>query len=140
MSTIPPIDADGAPAASGTDTIARNEGHDYRQLEAEVRALENRNREADQRHNLRFWSVIVVSALILALMTILCHVLYNFQDVLNSGATLPIILALYVAPITACTVMAASLLIAAFRGYSDNDAKSAKSAMTDATRALGTLT
>lgn len=139
MVTIPPIDTKAASAASDSETIARNEGHDFRELEAEVKRKENINREADQRYSLRFWSVIVTSSLILIFVTVLIYLLLNIKVVLGRETPFPVIIALYLAPLTASTVLGVSLLAAAFRGYKEGDASEAASAANSGTRTVSSF-
>lgn len=139
MATIPPTDAQSSPAAAPTETVALNEGHEFRLLEAETRRVENLNREADQRYDLRFWAVIVASALVLIFIALLIHALCNLDTVLDKEPSWAVIFALYVAPLTASTFLAISLIVAAFRGFKDEDASDIASATNQSLRTSGSV-
>ena len=110
---VPPVDAQPVGTGGRSD-------HEYRLLEADAKARENLNREADQRYWLRWVAVGLVVLIILGMGCLLAHVSHWFPT--NSNA-MPAVIALHIAPIVSMTTLAIALLVAAFRGFKEGDEK-----------------
>lgn len=131
-SVVPPVDEQQVATAETSD---RND-FEYRLLEADARARENLNREADQRYWLR-WGVVALAILvILGMGGMLIHVAHWLPaDPKSVGA----LIALHVAPIVSMTTLAIALLVAAFRGFKDGDEKSGVDVANASVKSTGLL-
>lgn len=121
MADVPPVDQ-----VSGADKLARiYEEVELRQIDADAKARENLNREADQRFHLRYWAVVVASLLMLLFVIIAIHILNSVPYLLDKKATPLLVVGLYVPPIAAVVTLSVSLLLAAFRGTKEMDGETA---------------
>lgn len=109
----------------------RYEALQFRGLEAEAKAKEHLNREADQRYLLRWLSVIVCLAIIIGMGVMLGHVVHKLMTFKTFGAASTYIIAVYVAPIVSMSGLAIALLVAAFRGFKDGDGDASTKAITE---------
>ena len=85
-----------------------------RLVDAEITAMENLNREADQRYWLRWLAVAVV----ISLMAVMGVIIFGSNQLLAPDRfAMPVInvIALFIVPIVSITSLAIALLIAAFR-------------------------
>jgi hypothetical protein len=130
--TVPPVDV-SPNASEGPD--GRSD-HEYRLLEADAKARENLNREADQRYWLRWVAVVLVVLIIHGMGCLLAHVAHWLPKEPN---TMGAVIALHIAPIVSMTTLAIALLVAAFRGFKDGDEKAGAAMASDGARATGFL-
>ena len=130
--TVPLIDG-GAPRK-----VELNERGDYefRLLEADAKARENLNREADQRYWLR-WAAVVLVVLIIGGMALLLNHVSHWLP--NNSVMINALIALHVAPIVSMTTLAIALLVAAFRGFKEGDEKAGTFLASDGARSVGLI-
>jgi hypothetical protein len=126
---VPPVDEKPVdPESNGRSD------YEYRLLQADAKARENLNREADQRYWLR-WGVVVLAVLVIVGMgCLLVHVAHWLP---KDSTALGAVIALHVAPIVSMTTLAIALLIAAFRGFKDGDEKSSIDTANSSMKATG---
>ncbi len=130
--TVPPVDV----TPNGSDgTIGRSD-HEYRLLEADAKARENLNREADQRYWLRWVAVGLVVLIIIGMGCLLAHVAHWLPNEANAMGA---VIALHIAPIVSMTTLSISLLVAAFRGFKDGDEKAGAAIASEGARATSYL-
>jgi hypothetical protein len=127
---VPPVDAQ---ATSPEEPDGRSD-YEFRLLEADAKARENLNREADQRYWLRWVAVTLVVLIILGMAIFLAHVAHWLPNEPNSTS---VVVALHLAPIISMTTLAIALLVAAFRGFKDGDEKSSAAITSDGARVAG---
>jgi hypothetical protein len=116
---VPPVDGEIAVSSEPSDRSQ----YEFRLLQADAKARENLNREADQRYWLR-WVVVGLAV---------SHWLPKDPNAIGA------VIALHVAPIASMTTLAIALLIAAFRGFKDGDEKSSVDAANTSIKATGLL-
>jgi hypothetical protein len=129
---VPRVDAQPI----GPDEPNGRSDYEFRLLEADAKARENLNREADQRYRLRQIAVAVVILIILGMGGLLAHVAHWLP---NEPKSVGAAIALHIAPIASMTTLAIALLVAAFRGFKDGDEKAGASIATEGARATGFL-
>lgn len=119
---------DGPPIPEEPD---RYEALQFRGLEAEAKAKEHVNREADQRYWLRWLAVIASLAIISGMGWVLSHVVHKLMTLKTFGAAPAYIIAVYVAPIVSMSGLSVALLVAAFRGFKDGDGDTGANAIAE---------
>lgn len=129
---VPPVDA----LPIKPDEPNGRSDYEYRLLEADAKARENLNREADQRYWLRWVAVGLVVLIILGMACLLAHVAHWLP---NEPKAASAVIALHLAPIVSMTTLAIALLVAAFRGFKDGDEKSSAAIASDGARAVGLM-
>lgn len=122
MPDVPLVDASVAGLAQTVEKVKRDEGLDYRQLEAEVRSLENSNREDEQRQGFRLYTVVLATFIILIFLIVYIHVIWNVSELAESKAHPEMVIALLISPVAAITTLTVSLLIGAFKNRGERDA------------------
>lgn len=133
--SVPNIDQDGAaPMAS-----ARVEDIELRLLDANAKSKENVNKEADQRYRLRWLAVVVSILLICGMGLILWHASHKVLGLSYVHSQGVYIIAAFVAPIVSMTTLSLALLVAAFRGFKDSDAKDGGGVAMSAAKTGGVL-
>jgi hypothetical protein len=132
LPAVPPLNPD---PPVPTDANGRSE-YEFRLLEADAKARENLNREADQRYWLRWFVVVLAFLVILGMGGLLLHVSHWLPKDSNAIGS---VIALHVAPIASMTTLAIALLVAAFRGFKDGDEKSSVETANASIRATGVL-
>lgn len=133
--SVPNIDQGGAaPRAS-----ARVEDIELRLLDANAKSKENVNKEADQRYWLRWLAVAVSILLICGMGFILWHASHKVLGLSYVQSQGVYIIAAFVAPIVSMTTLSLALLVAAFRGFKDSDAKDGGGVAMNAARTGGVL-
>ena len=120
--------------ATDEPATANHNAFEFRLLEAEAKARENLNREADQRYRLRWIAVFVVLGIIAMIALLLNHIAHWLPDDSKSTGA---VIALHLAPIISMTTLAIALLVAAFRGFKEGDDKFGTSNASDAVKASG---
>jgi hypothetical protein len=130
--TVPPVDLQPI----GPNEPSGRSDYEYRLLEADAKARENLNREADQRYWLRWVAVGLVVVIILGMGCLLAHVAHWLP---SEPHAMGAVIALHIAPIISMTTLSIALLVAAFRGFKDGDEKAGASIATDGARATGLL-
>lgn len=136
MASVPPVDETlkDAPAESAR----RFEAIELRLIDAEAKAKENRNRETDQRHVLRWAAVGCAGSLIVGMAVTLWHVAHwTVGNPANAPAS--VLVAIFVAPIISMTTLALALLVAAFRGYKDGDEATGATMASQGMKATGLI-
>jgi hypothetical protein len=128
---VPPVDAD---PQGGPEKTNLRDAIEFRLLEADAKARESVIREADQRYWLRWFAVVVVSAIIVAMGVLLNHVAHWLP---SSAQTVGAVIALHLAPIASMTALAIALLVAAFRGFKEGDEKAGATIAADALKTVG---
>jgi hypothetical protein len=131
--TVPPVDVE----PTGVDGPSGRDDHEFRLLEADAKARENLNREADQRYRLRWIAVGLVILIIAGMGGLLAHVAHWLPRETNAMGA---VIALHLAPIVSMTTLAIALLVAAFRGFKDGDEKAGAAIATEGARATGFMT
>lgn len=132
LPVVPPVDGQSAVSAETNDRSQ----YEFRLLQADAKARENLNREADQRYWLR-WGVVLLAVLVIFGMGgLLVHVAHWLPRASNA---MGVVIALHVAPIASMTTLAIALLVAAFRGFKDGDEKSSVDSASTSIRATGLL-
>ena len=107
---------------------------EFRLLEADAKARENLNREADQRFWLRWIAVFVVLSIIVMMALMLNHVAHWLP---SDTKSVGVVIALHLAPITSMSALAVALLVAAFRGFKDGDEKAGASVAAETLKMTG---
>jgi hypothetical protein len=132
LPVVPPVDGEPTVSPEASDRSQ----YEFRLLQADAKARENLNREADQRYWLR-WAVVGLAVLVIVGMGgLLIHVSHWLPKDPNAiGA----VIALHVAPIASMTTLAIALLVAAFRGFKDGDEKSSADVANTSIKASGLL-
>lgn len=130
---VPRVDED--PKGDESQADNRLNEIELRQLDAGAKAKENINREADQRHHFRTWTLVLSSLLIIFMGLVLWHVAHNVLSPRDFEIPSSFIVSMVVAPVISMTTTCIALLVAAFRGYKDSDNKNVASAVLEATRA-----
>lgn len=123
--TVPPVD-DGPNSATPPDKF---EALQFRTLEAEAKAKEGLNSEADQRYWLRWIAVFSCLVIIVTMCVLLSHVAHKLMTLGTFGTSTAYVVAAYVAPIVSITSLSIALLIAAFRGFKDGDGEAGAKAI-----------
>lgn len=118
--TVPRIDLDEPVEPRG---VGRSEAIELRLLEADAKAKDNLNREADQRYFLRWASVVICVLLVIFMAATLLHVSHQLLSPSYFETSAALVVAGFVAPIVSMTVLAVSLLVASFRGFKGGDGK-----------------
>jgi hypothetical protein len=131
--TVPQIE-DQSNLSEPPVTVDRYEEFQFRALEAEAKAKEHLNREADQRYFLRWLAVASCLAIIIGMGYLLSHVVHKLMTLNTFGAPSAYIVAVYVAPIVSMSTLSISLLIAAFRGFKDSDGETSAKAIGEGTK------
>lgn len=133
MPKVPEVDNQpthaGDPSPEG-----RLEAIELRVLDADAKAKEKGNREADQRYWLRWLAVGAAALIIVGMSCLLAHVSHRLMTLKAFGSSTSYVIALYVAPIFSMTTLSIALLIAAFRGFKETDGTNATSAASDGVR------
>jgi hypothetical protein len=140
---VPPVDAQPIKQ----DEPNGRSDHEFRFLEADAKARENLNREADQLYSIRERSagqrfllrqiaVTMVVLIIFGMGALLAHVAHWLPNGPNSMGA---VIALHIAPIVSMTTLAIALLVAAFRGFKDGDEKAGATIATEGAKATGFL-
>lgn len=134
VSAVPQVDisTNGASSRKFVDI-------ELRLLDADAKAKENLNREADQRYWLRWAAVAVAFAIILGMGYMLGHVGYYILSRHGIGAPAAFLVAVYVAPIVSMTTIALALLVAAFRAFKSGDEQASASALAQGAKATGLM-
>ncbi|MEQ1724904.1 MAG: hypothetical protein ABL882_03140 [Sphingopyxis sp.] len=127
---VPPVDAQ---PIGPVEPNGRSD-YEYRLLEADAKARENLNREADQRYWLRWVAVALVILIIFGMGGLLTHVAHWLP---SEPRAMGAVIALHLAPIISMSTLAIALLVAAFRGFKDGDEKSGAAIATEGARATG---
>lgn len=109
----------------------RYEALQFRGLEAEAKAKEDVNREADQRYMLRWIAVAATLSIIIGMGCVLGHVVHKLMTLKTFGAGTAYIIAVYVAPIVSMSGLSIALLVAAFRGFKDGDGDTGANAVAE---------
>lgn len=125
---VPPVDEIPDEPKQPVD---RFEELQFRGLEAEAKAKEHVNREADQRYSLRWLAVLACLAVIIGMGCLLWHVSHRLMTLQTFGAPAGYIIAVYVAPIVSMTSLSVALLVAAFRGFKDGDGDAGTKAISE---------
>lgn len=129
MVNLPKVpEIDEQPPAEEPD---RYEALQFRGLEAEAKAKEHINREADQRYWLRWLAVVACVSIIVGMGWMLSHVVHTLMTMKAFGAGSGYIIAVYVAPIVSMSGLSIALLVAAFRGFKDGDGDTGTKAITE---------
>ena len=137
MSSVPPVDAE--PQSTDANET-RFSAMEFRLLDADARAKENVNREADQRYWLRWLAVVIVLLLIITMVLLLGHVAHSLPYFKVMGAPPAFYVVAFVSPVVSMSALGLSLLVAAFRGYKDEDGQAGAgvaSAASEGAKALG---
>ncbi|MFG6620626.1 hypothetical protein ACGYK3_13975 [Sulfitobacter sp. 1A05707] len=133
--TVPAVEAEPSTDADSK----RFSDIELRLLDANAKAKENLNREADQRHNLRRLSVGVGVALMIGMGVMLWHVSHSIFTTSYFEKPSMYIVAALVAPILSMTTVSIALLVAAFRGFKDSDGKNSAAMTAEAARGAGII-
>jgi uncharacterized membrane protein len=128
--SVPPIDV--VPESQSPD---RFEELQFRSLEAEAKAKEHLNSEADQRYWLRWLAVATCVIIIFGMGLMLSHVVHKLMTLKTFGAPSAYIIAVYVAPVVSMTSLSIALLVAAFRGFKEGDGDAGAKAIGDGVKA-----
>ena len=110
---------------------------EQRILDTEIKSREKLNREADQRYLLRWGAVLVAIFLDFFMGWALYHSSHAILSPNYFEAPSSYIVAAYVAPIASMTAITIALLVAAFRGFKEEDEKNTASTMVHGARASG---
>ena len=121
------------------DVVQAQEGQVFRQYEAEQRYRDNINRDSDQRHGFRIYTVILSSLLVGIHLFILISFLINLREYVELKAPTALLLALIITPTVAATTLTAALLIAAFRERTETHETIFNSAVSEMFKAGGNL-
>lgn len=133
---VPPIDA---VPEKPDGSVEKYSAIELRLLDAEAKAKEKGNREADQRYWLRWFTIGVAFAIVLGMSGMVYHVSHKLVSLRSFGASNSYVIALYVAPIVSLTSLALALLVAAFRGYKEGDERTGMSAASQSAQATGMM-
>jgi len=128
---VPDVDVDDQNAPEEAPQPDQYEAIALRSLDADAKAKENVNREANQRYYLRWLAVIACVVIMIGMGTMLSHVVHKLMTLKTFGAPSAYIIALYVAPIASMTGLSVALLVAAFRGFKDGDGDTSASALSE---------
>lgn len=139
MADVPKIDAAEDAPPESRDVVQAQEGQMFRQYEAEQRYRDNINRDSDQRHGFRIYTVILSSLLVGVHLFILINLLINLREYVELEAPTALLLALIITPTAAATTLTAALLIAAFRERNDPHENIFSSAVSEMVKAGGNL-
>lgn len=139
MADVPQIDAGEDTAPESMDVVQAQEGQVFRQYEAEQRYRDNINRDSDQRHGFRIYTVILSSLLVGIHLFILISFLINLREYVELKAPTALLLALIITPTVAATTLTAALLIAAFRERTETHETIFNSAVSEMFKAGGNL-
>ncbi len=115
--SVPPVDV-VTPGEGGGN--GERDNFEFRLLEADAQSRESQVREADQRYWLRWVAVGVVLLIIFGMGCLLNHVAHWLP---TDGKAVGVVIALHLTPIASMTTLAIALLVAAFRGFKDDDVK-----------------
>jgi hypothetical protein len=133
---VPPVDE---PTSGQSDNARELSTIELAILDADAKAKQKLNREADQRYWLR-WAAVCISVLIIIGMAFLLkHSAHEMVNLAIHKAPAIFFVAAYVAPILSMTTLSIALLVAAFRGFKDGDEKSGFSMATESARATGLI-
>ncbi|OAO02591.1 hypothetical protein A8B75_11660 [Sphingomonadales bacterium EhC05] len=128
---VPKVDLGGEDAPEDLPQPDQYEAIALRSLDADAKAKENVNREANQRYYLR-WLAVIASLLIMSGMGwMLSHVVHKLMSLRTFGTPSAYIIAIYVAPILSMTGLSIALLVAAFRGFKDGDGDTGAKALSE---------
>ena len=132
---IPEIDKGGD--QPDPESVSRLNEIELRALDADAKAKENRNREADQRSWLRWLAVMICVLLIVGMGGVLWHTAHSIFSPNYTQFSASYIVATYLAPIASMTTLAVALLVAAFRGFRKTDEADAAATTAEAARVGG---
>lgn len=102
-------------------------------IDLQVKNEEISSREADQRYTLRGLAIAVIIILIVAMSFLLNAVIFELFKVADLSKIPLHVILIYLAPIISITALAIALLVAAFRGYKDQDVADTANAASKAT-------
>ncbi|MFK4794235.1 hypothetical protein [Sphingobium sp. ZW T5_29] len=134
MAKVPPVDL-----PTESEGSRRFVDLELRLLDADAKAKENLNREADQRYFLRWGAVALSVAVVAGMAFMLYHVGYYMLSKSVANVPAAFLVAIYVAPIVSMTTVSLALLVAAFRAFKDGDEKAGASLMTEGAKATGLI-
>ncbi len=134
--TVPPVDEPTSEKSENARELSKIE---LAILDADAKAKQNLNREADQRYWLRWAAVGISASIILGMALLLRHSAHQMVTLAIYQSPATFFIAAYVAPILSMTTLSIALLVAAFRGFKDGDEKSGFSAATEGARATGLI-
>lgn len=129
------------PVPAGADEIApeqkRLAAAEYELLEASAKARKQKNRENDQRFQLRWIAVVVGLIVMICMATILAHVVHHlfvgpFLAVPGAFAVVAIL-----APMVSLTTITIVVFVAAFRQFKEDDDVAIGSLAAQAGKAAG---